>query len=257
MLKTTNHHPDCIDRIVSTALNSIAVNHQYLDDLQSGELPNMQLALQDLAFQYSFYSSEFTRYVTAVIKNTRTEKHKNILMKNLAEESGDTHNLDLPNKVLASIDGVPHSELYDRFQRSLGIDDEYRNTFPPTETVLLWRRHFLQICQLNLCVGIGAIGIDTELLVPIIYTKFLEAIKSHTDLSPDQYVFFDLHSECDKEHADQILLIAKDLAVNPEACEQIEYGAKMATQMRSIFWDKMHERAFLFSDEKKYQMKIS
>jgi len=58
-----------------------------------------------------------------------------------------------------------------------------------------------------------------------------------------QHVFFDLHSQCDEEHAAQIALISEDLATNSMACEQIEYGVKMAINMRVLFWDKMHERA--------------
>jgi len=241
--------PDCIDRIARDALNSAAVDHRYLDALQNGALPNMRLALQDFAFQYGFYNSRFVEYVTAVIENASTEKHRKILAGNVAEEKGGVHEPGHPDKRFAGVSGVPHSELYNRFQIALGIDDEYRSAASPAETVLLWRQQFLALCQLNEYVGIGAIGIGTELLVSEIYSKLLAAIKSHTALSAEQYIFFDLHSVCDKEHASQILLISKDLAVNRQACEQIEYGAKMAVQMRLIFWDKMYERALQFPGE--------
>ncbi len=67
------------------ALESSAVNHPYLSALRDGNLPNINLALQDFALQYGLYSSQFIRYVSAVIDNLSNTQHKNILRSNLAE----------------------------------------------------------------------------------------------------------------------------------------------------------------------------
>ena len=101
---------------------------------------------------------------------------------------------------------------------------------------------------MNECVGVGAIGIGTELIVSSIYNQILEGLKAHSDLTMTQHVFFDLHCQCDEEHATKMLLIAEDLAQTRTACEQIEYGVKMAINMRVIFWDKMQERAQNFPE---------
>lgn len=243
MQESTDKYSDCIRQICDAALNSTAVHHPYLDALQAGTLPDMRFALQELAFQYGFYSADFIKYVSAVIKNLRSEKHKHILRENLAEENGDTHGLELPEVLLACVEGVSHSELYTRFQESLGIDHGYRQSAAATETVLQWRDDFLQLCQMNECAGVGAIGIGTELLVSQIYSKILQAIRLHTDLSTEQYVFFELHSVCDDEHAGQVIRVCQDLAKNEHACEQIESGARLAIEMRTAFWDEMYERA--------------
>ncbi|MFT7674444.1 MAG: pyrroloquinoline quinone (PQQ) biosynthesis protein C [Gammaproteobacteria bacterium] len=232
-----------IKRLSTEALGSTAVNHPYLRALATGDFPNIDVAFQDFAFQYSLYSSRFTRYVSAVIKNLSNDGHKKILMCNLSEEQGATNDVELPADVLASITGESHTKLFRRFQEALGVDSEYRQSTAQCQTGVLWGDQFLQLCEMNECVGVGAIGIGTELIVSSIYNQILTGLKNHSDLTMSQHIFFDLHSECDEEHANQIALISEDLAQNNMACEQIEYGVKMAINMRAIFWDKMLERA--------------
>lgn len=236
-----------VKRISAEVLNSAAVNHPYLRALRLGEFPNVELAFKDFSFQYGLYSAGFTRYMSALIKNLGNAKHKEILQSNLGEELGDTHNVELPSDVFASIVGQPHTRLYRRFQEALGVDAAYRETTPQCQTALLWSRQFLQLCGMSECVGVGAIGIGTELIVSGIYSQILEGLKAHSSLTITQRVFFDLHSVCDDEHAAQMLLIAEDLARDQIACEQIEYGARMAVNLRVLFWDKMLDRAHNFS----------
>lgn len=245
----TRHNlgPAFIKRISSETLASAAANHPYLDAIKTGTFPNVDLAFKDFAFQYSLYSTNFTHYVSAVIQNLTSTEHKQILLANLAEEQGDTHDIELPPNVLASVTGQPHASLYRRFQEALGINDNFRDTTPKCQTGVLWSKQFLQLCEMNEHVGVGAIGIGTELIVSSIYKQILEGLKKHSDLTMTQRVFFDLHSQCDDEHAAQMLLISEDLAHDHTACEQIEYGVNMAINMRVLFWDKMLERANNFS----------
>jgi pyrroloquinoline quinone (PQQ) biosynthesis protein C len=237
-----------VNRISAEALDSAAVNHQYLGAMATGDFPNTDLAFKDFAFQYSLYSTGFTRYVSAVIKNLSSAKHKKILHCNLAEEQGETTDMALPADVLDSITGQPHSNLFRRFQEALGVNAEFKKTAVQCQTGVLWGKQFLQLCKMNQYVGIGAIGIGTELIVSRVYNQILAGLKAHSNLTPTQHVFFNLHSECDEEHAAQIALITEDLAQNSMACEQIEFGVKMAINMRTIFWDKMLERALSFPE---------
>lgn len=232
--------------ISTEALSSAAVNHPYLQAMREGDFPNVDLAFKDFAFQYGIYSAAFVRYVSAVIENLSNTEHKQILLSNLAEEQGNTHDVELPPDVLASVFGQPHTSLYRRFQEALGIDADYRKTARRCQTSLSWSRQFLQICKKNECVGVGAIGIGTELIVSRIYDQILEGLEAHTNLTMTQRVFFDLHSKCDEEHSAQLLSIAEDLARDRAACEQIEYGTRKAIDMRVAFWDKMLVRAHNF-----------
>ncbi len=235
-----------IECIRLKALASDAVNHPYLTAFCHGEFPDMTAAIQDFAFQYGLYSRQFVRYLSAVIKQLQQQKHRETLIENLTEEQGDTHGIELPEAVLMTVTGVPHTQLFQRFQTAVGIDNQYRTTMPQSPTAQLWSEQFLQLCEMDECVGIGAIGIGTELIVSSIYHQILEGLKNHSDLTMTERVFFDLHSQCDDEHAVEMLLIAQDLAQDDMACEKIEYGVNMAIKMRTLFWDKMLERALGF-----------
>ena len=232
-----------IQNISAEVLDSAAVNHPYLRAICQGDVPNIDWALKDFAFQYGLYSTQFIRYVSAVIESLSSAKHKQLLQSNLAEEQGDTHDIELPSHVLASIEGQPHTNLFRRFQEALGIDASYRKNAKQCQIIPLWGQQFLQLCKMNECVGVGAIGIGTELIVSRIYKQILEGLKTYSNLTMTQRVFFDLHSQCDEKHAAQVLLIAKELAQDHTSCEQIEYGARMAIKLRIAFWDKMLERA--------------
>lgn len=231
-----------IERLQTEALSSLAVNHSYLKALVDGEFVDMNLLLKDFAYQYGLYSRQFTRYVSIVIKNLSSEKHKAILLDNLEEELGNAHEVDLPQRVLDTIIDQPHSLLFQRFQNAIGVDEVFLSNVFANNPGADWAKEFLELCKIDQYVGIGAIGIGTELIVSSIYKQVLNALKAHTDLTQEEHVFFDLHSECDDEHAEQIMLIANEIALTPDACEKIEYGASKALELRVAFWDAMLER---------------
>ncbi len=232
-----------IQRITTEVLSSTAVNHPYLKALQAGHFADIEFAFRDFAYQYGLYSTQFIRYLNAVIDNCSDDKHRQILQSNLAEEKGNIHDVELPPEVLASIAGQPHARLFRRFQQALGIDGTAPVEDLTSQPGQLWSQQFSKLCEQNQYVGIGAIGIGTELIVSKIYNQILVGLKAHSQLTATERVFFDLHSECDEDHAAQMLLIAEDLAQNAEACEQIEYGVTMAIAMRTEFWDTMLLRA--------------
>ena len=234
---------DFIAALSAEALASAAVNHPYLHAIRDGDFPDVEQALRDFAFEYGCYSHRFTRYVSAVIDKLDSEVHRDILRANLAEEQGNAHDADLPPAVLATVSGQPHTVLYRRFQEALGIDASYRQRRRPSPISLSWQQQFTRLCETNACVGVGAIGIGTELIVSPIYEQILTGLKRHSRLTDTERVFFDLHSECDDQHASDLLMIAESLAQDAEACEQIAYGARAAIAMRISFWDAMLEQS--------------
>ncbi|MFK7793983.1 MAG: iron-containing redox enzyme family protein [Gammaproteobacteria bacterium] len=237
---------DFIKRISDEALNSTAVNHPYLNAFSRGEFPDMNFAIKDFAYHYGLYNVHFIPYLIAVIDSLSSDKHKQILQSNLDEEKGNVHDVDLPADVLASIDKQSHTQIYRRFQKAVGVD--LNQVSSNSDVSVQWSKQFLLLCEKNECAGVGALGIGTELIVSKIYYQILEGLKNYTNLTVSQRVFFDLHSECDDEHAEQLISIAVDLAVNEEACQQIEEGVNSAINMRIKFWDKMLHRALNFKD---------
>jgi len=235
-----------IKRICAEALDSTAVNHPYLQAMRQGDFPNVHLAFKDFAYQYGLYATQFVRCLSAVTNKLENPRHKQILQSNLAEEKGKAHDMDLLPEVLDSVAEKSHADLFRRFQEALGVDADYLVTPSDALHGRWWSQQFLQLCQRNEYVGIGAIGIGTELIVSTIYDQIRQGLESHSDLTMTERVFFDLHSACDDEHAAQMVSIAAELARNHEASEQIEYGAKKAVDIRTAFWDKMFERAQSF-----------
>lgn len=231
------------DRISANAFHSSAVIHPYLTALCEGQLPDMPLAFKDFALNYGAYSSNFTHYITATIDGLGRQEHKDVLRANLAEEQGHIGDIVLPKAVAADIEGKSHASLFRRFQHALGVDADDRDCAIRPDVGLAWSQKFQLLCKQDECTAIGAVGFGTELIVSRIYTQILEAIKSHSNLLPTDYVFFDLHSVCDDDHADQLLSIADDLAVDAAARAKIERGAIAAIDLRASFWDAMLERA--------------
>ena len=238
-----NLRDDFIRQLSDEALNSLAVNHPYLTAFSDGEFPDIEFAIRDFAYQYGLYNKQFIRYLTTVINSLSEEMHKQILQSNLDEEKGNVHDIVLPADVLASIENQPHTQLYRRFQKAVGVDVNNVSANAEGEAGSQWSKQFLNLCEMNACIGVGAIGIGTELIVSKIYHKILKGLQTYTNLSITQRVFFELHSVCDDDHAAQLIKIANDLAVDNESRQQIEYGVNMAIKMRIEFWDKLLERA--------------
>lgn len=235
-----------IERKCAESLSSRAVNHPYLKALCAGSLPDMGRALQDFAFQYGLYSSRFSEYLSRVISSLSSPNHQKMLSANLAEEQGGAPDVPLLPEVLETVIGQPHSLLYKRFQVAAGVDAAYRSKASQSLAAVEWQQQFLALCGMNEHVGIGAIGIGTELIVSGIYRQVLTCLKKHSDIADVDRVFFDLHSECDDQHAAEILLITQELATSSAACEKIEYGINTAINLRVAFWDDMLVRAKAF-----------
>lgn len=242
-MRKYNKSPGEVELLLEKALSSKAVDHPYLKGLREGAFPDMEQVIRDFAFQYGGYSSGFINYVDAAIEGLSQQKHRDVLYENLAEEKGNFDPSDAPPELKASIAGVPHSLLFRQFQESLGINDHYRKSADYCASVLSWRRQFLALCQQDQCVAVGALGIGTELLVSRIYADLLIAIENYTDLQPRDYIFFSLHTECDDGHAEDLIQIARELAIDKESCAKISYGVERAIELRVNFWQELYQQA--------------
>ena len=225
-----------VDTLCAEAADHPAVDHPYLERIASGELPDVAGALRDYAFQYAFYSREFPHYLEGVIASLASPAHRACLLENLEEERGDPDSDD-PAR-------IPHTELFARFRRAIGVDEAYAARHQPITTVLVWRDLALQKCRSpQLGVGIGAIGIGTEFVVPRIYTYLLEGIRRDTKLGEADYFFFTLHARCDQAHAEDLRRITVDIARDTAHREAIRFGVFSALNLRKAFWDVMLSRA--------------
>ena len=241
-----NAYSTAIQALAEEAENHRAVHHPYLKALAGGEFRDMKLILKDFAAQYGHYSAWFPRYLTAVISKLENAGHRKHLLDNLAEERGELHEEDL-NAIRALgikdewVQGIPHPELFRRFQKAIAADPDAN----PGIEVSVWRESFLLLIQGNHAVtAVGAIGLGTESVVKHIYHPIIEAIRKHTELSLEEYVFFPLHTEVDDEHGQILMNIAAELAAEgPEKELELRKGMLKALNLRAAFWDDMFERA--------------
>jgi pyrroloquinoline quinone (PQQ) biosynthesis protein C len=235
-LITRGSATDFVDALAREAMDHPAVHHPYLEAIASGELPDVEWALRDYAYQYAFYSREFPNYLRGVIDNLASEAHRQCLLENLAEECGDPNSTELAKQ--------PHVELFARFQRAIGIDAAYAAEHKPSTTVEVWRDLSLQKFRSSqVGVAIGAIGIGTEFVVPTIYTYLLTGIRAFTRLEEDDYFFFTLHATCDQAHAEDLRRISIDIAEEADRREALRFGVLSALNLRKAFFDIMRSRA--------------
>lgn len=241
-----------MNSILEEALNHRAVNHPYLIALRDGSFKRKDRAIHDFAAQYGFYSAWFPRYLTAVISGMENPEHRQHLISNLAEESGHLQEDDLEAIRQIGIkdewvQGVPHPQLFRRFQSHMGVQGNKE----PSIEVEIWRESFFKLVQSeSVAESVGAIGLGTESIVKHIYQYIIEAIQNHTNLSQEQYVFFQLHTQVDDEHGLVLLDIAKQMSSKDKKNEtDLRKGMLKALNLRAAFWDDMHARALKLDEE--------
>ncbi|MDO8990093.1 MAG: iron-containing redox enzyme family protein [Sideroxyarcus sp.] len=238
-----------VTALCEEARNHRAVNHPYLQQLIAGDVPDIKGALKDFVFQYSAYSMDFIRYLTATIAQLERGEHRKALMKNLVEETGkiDAENAALLGTIgidLEWVDGISHPELFSRYMNAAGIDKEFLRNNQYADEAVVWRDLFFSLCSKEGPTrALGAIGLGTENIVKYIYRPFIKAIERHLDISLRDRVFFDLHAALDDQHGEALTNIAIDYAENWEHRKQIRDGMHMALSIRNAFFDALQAKA--------------
>lgn len=228
------------------AVRHRAVQHPYLRALADGDLPDTRWALRDFARHYTHYSRHFPQYLTAVVSRLDVPAHRQLLLDNLAEESGRYGADELA--ALAAIGvraewiaGVAHPVLFQRFARAIGAEAP---DAPESDAVRCWRELLMAtLLHGSPAQAVGALGLGTEQIVRPMYARFVAAIARCPELSPADTVFFPLHTAVDDHHHASLRRIAVDLAGAPGGLDELRRGMVKALQLRASFWDWLHARA--------------
>jgi pyrroloquinoline quinone (PQQ) biosynthesis protein C len=237
-----------IEFLKQEALNHRAINHIYLVKLAQGDLPNLEKALQDFAYQYAYYSSYFPRYLALTLSKLNNPVHRASIITNLSEESGfiapqEKQALLDAGIELCWIEGIPHPELFKRFTKSICSTSEQGDALE----AICWRELVLStLSSVDEAEAVGIIGLGTEHIVKHIYHYILSAIKLHGKISRQDSIFFELHCLVDDDHAESLHQISCDLAQTEEGRKRLHMGMIKALNIRAVFWDSMLERALRF-----------
>jgi pyrroloquinoline quinone (PQQ) biosynthesis protein C len=228
------------------ALGHKAVQHPYLLALSEGTLRDPRCAVQDFAREYQGYSAWFPRFLSALEARLPSDL-RSILDENKEEEGGRYDEETLLEIEAAGlrrewVDGVPHPELFSRFQRAIGV--EPNAAVDPTSPVARWRNQLLQTLEGDHpAAAVGALGLGTELVVSGMYARVLRGVDRFARVHPEDRSFLVLHVLVDDSHAASLLELAAHFALNAEGRAALARGMRSALDLRSEFWDALYERA--------------
>jgi len=243
---TTSRARSLVQALRAEALGHEAVRHPYLRALAEGSLEDPRRALQGFARQYAGYSAWFPRFLAAVEERLPSEL-KSVLDENKAEEVGryDEETLrELEEAGLRRewVDGVPHPELFRRFQESLGV--EPGGAVQPDAPVARWREALLHLLKTDHpAAAVSALGLGTELVVSNMYAMVLKGVDRFGCIRPEGRSFLVLHALVDDAHAASLLELAERLATDGEGRAALARGMRAALELRAGFWSALHQEA--------------
>jgi len=210
--------------------NNLYIKQEWLDNLadtpfltrcRTGKISRDELHV--FVKQHRLYSRHFTRYLAALLSNIEDDHDRQELTRNLFDEMG-----------LGDAGNRPHSMLYLDMMHNMGITPD-ENPLPSTMRLI---DTMLQCCKFpNYLVGLGALCLGAEGIVPYIYTMIVNSFLSMGE-SQENLQFFTLHIECDDEHAKTMYaIIEKELDKNQNASIDLNYGANRLIQARVDFFN--------------------
>jgi quercetin dioxygenase-like cupin family protein/pyrroloquinoline quinone (PQQ) biosynthesis protein C len=178
--------------------------------------------------QYQLYSRSFTRFISAVMANCESDYFRARLSQNLWEEGGGC----APEK--------RHAELFRSFLR-----DALDVPAPEDTEFEVFTQHFTRE-YLTSCLGndpiAGAafLSLGTESIVPRMYTIFMTGLRA-AGLRTDQLEFFQLHVECDDDHAETLEQMMISYASEPRWFDTCRRAMQRALDLRLEFFDRLAE----------------
>lgn len=234
-----------VEGLREAALRHRAVRHPFLSSFARGDFrARSRDVARTYAAWYDGYSRWFPRYLGAVIGRLEDPGHRELLRENLAEEQGELCPDERGTLIElgidpASVDGVPHPELFARFRRAVGLSDADVATPPPA--TIEWRAGFHGMLKAgSAAYGVGALGLGTETVVSAIYPFLLDGLAHVPGLERADVVFFELHCHVDDQHQLDLLEIARDLSTTAHGFRELERGMCDALELRANFWDALH-----------------
>lgn len=236
-----------VDALMQQALAHEATRHRCLLRFERGGYgPRSRDFALSFARWYHGYSAWFPAFLRAVIERLESREHRTLLASNLAEEQGSLGDEDQEALAAlgidpATVDGVPHPELFRRYCAALGLSTTDLAT-PPIPTIE-WRSSLLASLRAGTeAYAVGALGLGTEAVVSTVYAPLVAGLERVEGLERADVVFFELHCHVDDQHYDDLRRIAIDLARSEAGRRDLERGMTHALDLRQRFWDEF-ERA--------------
>lgn len=196
-------------------------NTLFLNRCRTGQISRNEL--HTFVRQHQLYSRHFTRYLAALLCNMEDDQDRQGLIINLFDEMG-----------LGDAGNVPHSVLYRNMMHKMVVLPD-SNPLPSTTKLI---DAMFDCCRNpNLMVGLGALCLGAEGIVPTIYSMIINGFLTIGEPA-ENLEFFYLHVGCDDGHSQTMMqIIERELTKNPEAIIDLNYGANKLIQARVDFFN--------------------
>jgi pyrroloquinoline quinone (PQQ) biosynthesis protein C len=179
--------------------------------------------LRAFVAQQYHYSRHFTRYLCALMVGLDREQDRAELAGNLFEEMG-----------LSGGNGLPHAEIYRRMLAAMEVDPEAIPVLPSTAALV---EAMLSACtDPDPMVGLGALCLGAEAIVPHIYSQVLRGFRSVGE-AEENLEFFRIHIDGDDEHAVTMRrIIDREAQDNPRRILTLKASAQRLIAARTAFF---------------------
>jgi len=198
--------------------------------------------LENFLSQQFFYSRHFTRYLCALLSNVINEGDRRELTENLVDETG-----------MGKAGGVPHSVLYRDMMTNLGVDWTKQKPLP--ETLNLVQVMWESCRNPNPAVGLGALCLGAEAIVPHVYSQIVHGFES-CGISAETLNFFNIHIACDDEHAVTMKNIIEREMRGPEQFLTLRCAAARVISARARFFGALSQQRPLSLTRSEYHAAI-
>jgi len=199
-------------------------NHEFLTRCRTGDLSLREV--QILAVQMYKFSKEFNRILASILSCCQDESAQLVLLENLFDEMGQG---DV---------NQAHPELFRRFTRALGIDDNTLAalaTAPETSALI---ETYLRIPhQYGYLSALAAVCYASEGIVSSLYTQLYKGIVGATPLPKQSLIFFEVHIDVDDSHAAKLAAVIEPRITIPEDEIKVKLAIVEAMDARVQFFN--------------------
>ena len=225
-----NSIKDLFDNFLADLYIHPIFKHNWLTNLNKLSDQSFLMTFRDYICSAKIYGKNFPSYVENAIAVSTSQRLIAALRENLYEELG-------------SGDHLPHAQLYQMMADELDVGS-YKSPLGPNPLASVTERLIREkLGGHEKFVTLGALIIGSEWAVPRLYSPILERIKACTTVDlPSSTHFFELHVQCDAEHAELGILGLLDEVKSDSHFMQVRFGAISALNLRLAAFDALEFR---------------
>jgi pyrroloquinoline-quinone synthase len=203
--------------------------HPFLMRCRASELNLAEV--QVLAVQMYKFSKQFNRILASILATCPDDQAQLVILDNLFDEMGQG---DLAQA---------HPELFRRFTRAIGIEDNELNDIPAEpETQAMIDTYLSLANQYGYLSALGAVCFASEGIVHSLYTQLYHGIQGAAPLPADALIFFEVHIDVDDGHAAKLAELIEPRLRNDDQAVDMHRAILDAMDARVSFFDGIQRR---------------